>query len=148
MTRCPTIQTGKRSDEVKHTTWPDSRSGPHCAKIGQTPGCKRLCLDWNLLNLRTSQRWWQPAAPTIPQLEPLAPKPGGESLYGIPVGVLLLYAKLLQSCPNICDPMGCSPPGSSVHGILQPEYWSGLPFSFLGVLPDPGIKLISLTSPA
>ena len=24
-----------------------------------------------------------------------------------------------QSCPTLCDPMGCSPPGSSVHGILQ-----------------------------
>ena len=24
-----------------------------------------------------------------------------------------------QSCPTLCDPMDCSPPGSSVHGILQ-----------------------------
>ena len=24
-----------------------------------------------------------------------------------------------QSCPNLCDPMDCSPPGFSVHGILQ-----------------------------
>ena len=24
-----------------------------------------------------------------------------------------------QSCPTVCDPMDCSPPGSSVHGILQ-----------------------------
>ena len=35
---------------------------------------------------------------------------------------------------------GCSPPGSSVHGILQQEYWSGLPFPSLGDLPDPGIE--------
>ena len=28
-------------------------------------------------------------------------------------------AKLLQSCPPLCDPMDCSPSGSSVHGILQ-----------------------------
>ena len=28
-------------------------------------------------------------------------------------------AKLLQSCPTLCDPMDCSPPGSSVHGIFQ-----------------------------
>ena len=27
--------------------------------------------------------------------------------------------KLLQSCPTLCDPMDCSFPGSSVHGILQ-----------------------------
>ena len=24
-----------------------------------------------------------------------------------------------QSFPNLCDPVDCSPPGSSVHGILQ-----------------------------
>ena len=28
-------------------------------------------------------------------------------------------AKSLQSYPTLCDPMDCSPPGSSVHGILQ-----------------------------
>ena len=28
-------------------------------------------------------------------------------------------AKLLQSCPTLCNPMDSSPPGSSVHGILQ-----------------------------
>ena len=31
----------------------------------------------------------------------------------------VLHAKLLQSCPILCDRMDCSPPGSSVHGILQ-----------------------------
>ena len=28
-------------------------------------------------------------------------------------------AKSLQSCPTLCNPMDCSPLGSSVHGILQ-----------------------------
>ena len=32
------------------------------------------------------------------------------------------------------------PPGSSVHGISQAEYWSGLPFPSPGDLPNPGIK--------
>ena len=27
--------------------------------------------------------------------------------------------KSLQSCPTLCDPIDCSPPGSSVPGILQ-----------------------------
>ena len=26
---------------------------------------------------------------------------------------------VIKSCPTICDPMDCSPPGFSVHGILQ-----------------------------
>ena len=30
-----------------------------------------------------------------------------------------MRAKSLQSCSALCDPMGSSPPGSSVHGILQ-----------------------------
>ena len=38
-------------------------------------------------------------------------------------GILTLHAclcaKLLQSCPTLCDPMDCSPPGSSVHGDSQ-----------------------------
>ena len=32
------------------------------------------------------------------------------------------------SCVQLCNPMDYSLPGSSVHGILQEEYWSGLPF--------------------
>ena len=30
-----------------------------------------------------------------------------------------LSAKWLHLCPTLCDPMDCSPPGSSVHGIFQ-----------------------------
>ena len=36
--------------------------------------------------------------------------------------------------------MNCSPPGSSVHGILQQKYQSGLPFPPPGDLPGPGIE--------
>ena len=38
--------------------------------------------------------------------------------------------------------MGCSPPGSSVHGIPQQEYWRGLPFPPPGDLLNPGIELV------
>ena len=30
-----------------------------------------------------------------------------------------LLVTVCQSCPTLCDPMDCSQPGSSVHGILQ-----------------------------
>ena len=36
-------------------------------------------------------------------------------------------AKSLQSCPTLCDPMDCSPPGSSAVGFSRQEYWSGVP---------------------
>ena len=32
---------------------------------------------------------------------------------------MYVCAKLLQLCPTLCNPMDCSPLGSSVHGILQ-----------------------------
>ena len=37
--------------------------------------------------------------------------------------------------------MDYNPLDSSVHGIHQQEYWSGLPFPSPGELPDPGINL-------
>ena len=53
-----------------------------------------------------------------------------------------MHAKSLQSYPTLCDPM--DPPGSSVHGNLQQEYSSGLPFPPPGDLPHPGMKPTSL----
>ena len=52
-----------------------------------------------------------------------------------------MSAKSLQCCPTLWDPMGCSPPGSSVHGISQAKYWNGLPFPPPEDLPDPGSNL-------
>ena len=37
----------------------------------------------------------------------------------LPQGHACLHAKSRQSCLILCDPMDCSPPSSSVHGILQ-----------------------------
>ena len=49
----------------------------------------------------------------------LNPKPGlhgtGTSSHYFPVAACVCA----QPCPTLCDPMGCSLPGSSVHGILQ-----------------------------
>ena len=52
----------------------------------------------------------------------------------------MVKVKVAQLCPTLCDSMECSPPGSSVHGILQEEYWSGLSFPSQGDFPDTGIK--------
>ena len=40
-------------------------------------------------------------------------------------------AKSFQSCLTLCNPRGCSPPGSSVHGILQARIleWVAMPSS-------------------
>ena len=52
-----------------------------------------------------------------------------------------------KSCPALWEPMDCSPPGSSVHGISRQEYWRRLPFPSPGDLPDPGTEPASSASP-
>ena len=55
--------------------------------------------------------------------------------------MLCMRAKLFQLCPTLCDPLNCSPPGSSVHGILQARIleWfamsSSKGSSFVGKIP-------------
>ena len=41
------------------------------------------------------------------------------------------FSTVTQLCPTLCDPMDCSPPGSSVHGIFQAWIleWVAFPFS-------------------
>ena len=70
------------------------------------------------------------------------------SFFGIKVGVrltlfrpkvvplvsqmsFLLESEVAQSCPTLCDPVDCSPLGSSVHGILQARVleWVAISFS-------------------
>ena len=59
-----------------------------------------------------------------------------------------LHIKLPQSCLTLCDPMDCSPPGSSVHGTLQARLleWVAMPSSRGSSWPRN--KLRSLKSPA
>ena len=65
-------------------------------------------------------------------------------LKGEPVGgVVTSFVVIVQllSCVRLfCDAMDCSTPGSSVYGISQQEYCSGLPFPSPGDLSDPGIE--------
>ena len=40
------------------------------------------------------------------------------------------WSEVAQSCPTLCDPMDCSLPGSSVHGILQARILEWIAISF------------------
>ena len=53
-----------------------------------------------------------------------------------------------QSCPALCDPMDCSPQAPLSMEFSRHEYWSGLPLSAPGDLPDTGIEPSSLVFPA
>ena len=49
-------------------------------------------------------------------------------------------SEVAQSRPTLSDPMDCSPPGSSVHGIFQARILECLPFSPPGDLPNPELE--------
>ena len=57
------------------------------------------------------------------------------------LGAARLCVHCAQSCPTLCDPMDCSSPGSSVHGIFQVKMLEGMPLPCPGDLPYPGIEL-------
>ena len=56
----------------------------------------------------------------------------------------------IQLCLTLCNPIDCSPPGSSVYGIFQARtlYWSRFPFPPPGDPPNPETEPASLMSPA
>ena len=51
---------------------------------------------------------------------------------------------LTPLCPTLCHPVGRSPPGSSVHGILLAGILEWIPCPFPGDLPNPGINTVFL----
>ena len=61
-------------------------------------------------------------------------------------GKMSMCAKSLQLCSTLCNPTDCSPPGSSVHGILQARTleWVAMP-SFRGSSPPSDQTCVSHT---
>ena len=60
-------------------------------------------------------------------------------------------SEVAQSCPTLSDPMDCSLPGSSIHGILQARVldWGAIAFSnkyyYRGNFPLVNAILLSVT---
>ena len=63
------------------------------------------------------------------------------------LGWVLDHMHLCVCMPTLCDPMDCSPPGSSVHGILQARILEWVAMAPPGDLLDPGIEALILMSP-
>ena len=55
---------------------------------------------------------------------------GLSKIYVVFIFIPNLKVKVTQSCPTLCDPIDCSLPDSSVHGILQASIleWAAVPF--------------------
>ena len=59
-----------------------------------------------------------------------------------------VHAKLLQSCPTLCNLCTVAHEDPLSMGFFKQEHWSGLPFPSPGDLPDSGIKPAYFMSPA
>ena len=72
-----------------------------------------------------------------------------QSFYDAVTGLVrirgIVKVLVAQLGPTLCDPMDCSPPGSSVHEIFQARILEWVAISISRGLPDPGIELWSPT---
>ena len=80
-----------------------------------------------------------------PGIEPASPALVGRFFTLEPPGITHFLGEVAQSCPTLCDPVDCSPPGSSVHWISQeriPE--QGCHFFLQGIFLTQGLNLYLL----
>ena len=56
---------------------------------------------------------------------------------------LYVHAKAFHLCPTLCNPMDCSLPSSSIHGVLQARIleWVAMPSLLQGIIPTQGSNL-------
>ena len=82
-------------------------------------GLERLWSSHKVHAAYKGQKWWSKTGLSDSTT-------GSLSLSCVKVQVLVI-----RSCLTLCDPMDCSPPGSSVHGICQARIleWVPIPFS-------------------
>ena len=82
-------------------------------------------------------QWLRLCAPNAGDMGSM-PGQGTNVLHAACVCVCVL---VIQSCLTLCDPMDCSPPDSSVHGILQARILEWVAIPFQRNPPDQEIKL-------
>ena len=108
-----------------HTRGSGSRTcvvliGPRCRKLSRGSGA-----GWGSLRIvRQQQEQRENQDRSLSWAFPSKAGQGKQSAIGC-------CCLVTQSCPTLCDPMDCSPPGSSAHGILQARMleWGARPFS-------------------
>ena len=92
--------------------------------------CNAFCFPLRILILFSFILWFsfppsQPCSSAIQLLCYECPK------FLLAISFIPKKSEVAQSCPTLCDPVDCSPPGSSIHGILQARIleWVAISFS-------------------
>ena len=147
-----TILTHHRQKDMQRTCRCHFASCESCPGLGlersrqqaksRTDGCSHLGND---LYLQVSPRA-EPTRKTLhnnletlvpPHFQPKEAQEFVMTAWGnLPIRIKVTQKKeseseVAQSCPTLCDPMDCSPPGSSIHGFLQARTleWVAISFS-------------------
>ena len=104
-----TLKTGKNSRQFHSQSWPD----PPSLQLHRGPLCPPYVCSTSLFSvLHADLSYLKTFVCDSQHLE-------GFIFSSLPLGSVSVHAKLLQSCPTLCNPMDYSLPASSVRGILQ-----------------------------
>ena len=96
--------------------------------------------SWTLLSNWTELNWMY-VCMLVSQFVPPSSSPTvSTSLFSMSCVSIESESEVRQWCPTLCDPMDCSLPGSSLHGIYQARVLEWVAISFPGDPPDPGIE--------
>ena len=89
--------------------------------------CIQDCLSFS--SNMTPKYWWSP----LPIISSFLPPQLSQSFHNprTPNSMKESESEVAKSCPTLCDPMDCSLPGSTVHGIFQARVleWGAISFS-------------------
>ena len=110
---------------VTKSTWLSNQATTTTALISKC--------EWDFLFLENNINNSQPKTHLIVNIYLLCQE-GHSVQFWVTLLLLLLTAKLLQSCPTLCSPIDGRPPGSPVPGILQARTleWVAISFSNSG----------------
>ena len=100
------------------------------------------------VSLAYSASWLPDESARIQSIHNIHPQPEGPLCKLTSTNALLevksdVKVSVAQLCLTLCDPMDCSPPGSSVHGISQARILEWVVISFSRDISDPGIEVMS-----
>ena len=125
------------------SVWASSRRWWRTGKPGklQSLGSQRVGHDW-VTEVSNTQAFTSDLSRTFSMVHTQRKFTKAERKDGWPS----VHAKSLQSCPSLCDPMDCSLPGSSVHGISQARIleWIAMPSSRGSSWPGDRTRLLGL----
>ena len=107
----------------------DVRSGSFLLDVLHFHQQNTICPQFRVVLVDVFQEWLMSCEPDLHK--PLQSLLMSGRWFPGPAIIDCVRAKSHQLCPTLCDPMGCSPPGSSIHWILQARIleWVAMPSS-------------------